>query len=714
MIIKKLILIICLGVIGLAVGVQKIQADQWCGANSTCQNNANRGVTYIYNCTYDPVQNVCVENLMGELGLCQQRSSGCPSGAYCCGFYYAGSGINKVRCGTAPTCQNIFETPWYDCCTGSQDETPPGNPTTVNCSGLTSSGGTTLTKGVTYSLGANYDFTNHLARKERVAWMKIIGGTTCPATQLEYFQKTNICIDPAICYTWGNDGWDDLDPPAPVTFSWTPSAAGTYTIYCGSAAAAQAVCTGFKPPHDLSCDPTNNYVCNGPYSYTTVTVVDPAVNGACAATHYDCAAGTSANNVSGNSAWTWNCNGTGGGTNASCSENKPCTVQGNKVLMPDNKKTTYPPAGDPTDLTDSQPVYKNGLDPITNNPYFHSETITSTYSVPSILGHTTGHTLCYNATNCNTGAITPGNSVSVDDARCLLDSGPPYPFADLWWHYTPISYTAWWQVKDGDVTTNGNLDSSVPDTATEPYFDTKGGGGYPGIPAYAGSTSTLTGTKISETEWLANSGYNSTKKYDSAYFLNATPSGTIINSLAGSIDGSAIDSGGTADINGIYWYEYDGTSQAGDLTINTAANLLSRKVVLIVKGADVYLKGNINLTKGRGFFLLVAGATAGGSKGNIIVDSGVGGAGPNLEGIYVADRQFRTGTKGLDPSDPSTDDQLWVRGTVAAYGGVDLQRDLGVGNSTTPAELFEFAPDLEFLFPEALGTRPMSWQEVAP
>jgi hypothetical protein len=270
-------------------------------------------------------------------------------------------------------------------------------------------------------------------------------------------------------------------------------------------------------------------------------------------------------------------------------------------------------------------------------------------------------------------------------------------------------------VKDGDVTTNGNLDSSIPDTATEPYFDTKGAGGYPGVPVYAGVTGTLTGTKISETEWLAHSGYNSTKKYDSAYFLNAIPLGTTINSLAGSIDGSAIASGGTAT-NGIYWYEYDPLQNGGiDLTINTAADLGTRKVVLIVKGADVYLKGNINLTKGSGFFLLVTGEKLEDgipTKGNIIVDSSVGGgAAPNLEGIYVADGKFQTGTKGLDPS---TDDQLWVRGTVAAYGGVELQRDLGVSNSTTPAEVFEFAPDLELLFPETLGTRPMSWQEVAP
>lgn len=59
----------------------------------------------------------------------------------------------------------------------------------------------------------------------------------------------------------------------------------------------------------------------------TVTVNSPTtVNGSCSATHYQCATGTSASNVDGSTAWTWNCNGSNGGTNAACSETKPITV----------------------------------------------------------------------------------------------------------------------------------------------------------------------------------------------------------------------------------------------------------------------------------------------------------------------------------------------------------------------------------------------------
>ncbi|MBI2630659.1 BACON domain-containing protein [Candidatus Nomurabacteria bacterium] len=47
------------------------------------------------------------------------------------------------------------------------------------------------------------------------------------------------------------------------------------------------------------------------------------VNGSCAATHYGCTLGTSTNPVDGITQWTWTCLGSNGGSNASCSENKP-------------------------------------------------------------------------------------------------------------------------------------------------------------------------------------------------------------------------------------------------------------------------------------------------------------------------------------------------------------------------------------------------------
>lgn len=70
--------------------------------------------------------------------------------------------------------------------------------------------------------------------------------------------------------------------------------------------------------YTLNC--TNDYG-TGTSSATVVVSAAPVVNGSCGTTptHWNCAAGTSANNA-GTGPWTWNCNGSGGGTNASCSE----------------------------------------------------------------------------------------------------------------------------------------------------------------------------------------------------------------------------------------------------------------------------------------------------------------------------------------------------------------------------------------------------------
>jgi hypothetical protein len=246
----------------------------------------------------------------------------------------------------------------------------------------------------------------------------------------------------------------------------------------------------------------------------------------------------------------------------------------------------------------------------------------------------------------------------------------------------------------------GDLQSRLPLLA---FFDELGAGGFPGVPAYSGSTN-LSQVSVSETGWLANSVYSPTKIYDSNYFLNAIPEDTVITQISeSSIDGSFLESGGEASY-GYLWYEYDGASSGG-LTINSAADLGDREVVLIVKNANLNINGNINFTKGSGFFLAVAGKKDDGSKGDIILDAGV----TNLEGIYAADNKFQTGSIGTG------DSQLVIRGSVAAYGGINLQRDLGdPANQTTPAEIFEYAPDLELLFPEKLLTRTINWKEVAP
>lgn len=298
-------------------------------------------------------------------------------------------------------------------------------------------------------------------------------------------------------------------------------------------------------------------------------------------------------------------------------------------------------------------------------------------------------------TDTVTGA-SPGTAIVTVTG---YDYGTPYCSQTI---SVNVTNGQWWQVGDGDVSTNGSLTDQV---ATGDYFDLAGSGGYPGVPSY-GTTTNLTSSNVSATGWLTHSSETSPTVYNYSYFESKIPSDTVINTITDTnVDGSYFESGGTESY-GYYWYEYDGSTSGLDLTINSAADLGDRKVVLLVKSANLYLNGPINLTDGQGFFLTVAGKDTNGDKGNIYVGDTVGGTSYDLEGLYLADNVFDTG---------SASTQLSVRGSVVGGDGINLGRDLGASlNATTPAEYFQYAPDQIMLFPSKLGFRRLKWKEVAP
>jgi len=148
---------------------------------------------------------------------------------------------------------------------------------------------------------------------------------------------------------------------------------------------------------------------------------------------------------------------------------------------------------------------------------------------------------------------------------------------------------SWWQVKDSDVSSNGDLITNVP---SGKYFDMDGTGGFPGIPAASGTTD-LDGTNVSSTGWLVDSLQTNAKVYDHAYFNNQIPKDTVITVVpSNTIDGSILESGGTLSY-GYYWYRYDGSDSGLDLTITAPVDLGSRKVqhaqAAVLGGGDAAL-----------------------------------------------------------------------------------------------------------------------------
>jgi len=257
---------------------------------------------------------------------------------------------------------------------------------------------------------------------------------------------------------------------------------------------------------------------------------------------------------------------------------------------------------------------------------------------------------------------------------------------------TVTSSNPWWQVIDGDVSSGGNITSKVADGE---YFDLKGAGGYPGIPAYTNSTN-LTSSTVSEKGWIVKGASAGQKTFSYDYFANQIPQDIVFTQ----IPSSSITSFPSAPNQmGYKWYKYTGDV---DLNIDGNITLNDSKVVLLVENANLYINKKINLDDGKGFFLAIV-------KGNINISSGIGGGtGPHLEGLYFADESISTGTTGQE-----NDTQLYIRGSLAGGEGIRIERKPG-GSNNSPAEIFEYAPDQVILFPPKLSTRRISWKEVAP
>lgn len=252
----------------------------------------------------------------------------------------------------------------------------------------------------------------------------------------------------------------------------------------------------------------------------------------------------------------------------------------------------------------------------------------------------------------------------------------------------------WWQVKDSDVQANGDLKSSVP---TGEVFGDIGAGGFPGVPASTNAPDFGTGI-VSQVGWVAQSTWLNPRNFNYDYLYNLIPSDTLQNIK--SLGSNEAPSGATPDSQGYEWYKYDGSANGGiPYALDNPIDFGSRKVILFIDSADFDINSTINLTKGSGFFLVVV-------KGNIVVAPTVGGTTNDLEGLYLANGTFSDGTNSA-----SDDPQLHVRGSVAA-NGVSLDR-VPTDNSS-PAELFEYAPDQIMLYPAVLGYRKINWKEIAP
>ncbi len=316
-------------------------------------------------------------------------------------------------------------------------------------------------------------------------------------------------------------------------------------------------------------------------------------------------------------------------------------------------------------------------------PVPSSTIVGSTVSMPATVSNILNGTvssIIYSSTNTGVATInSSGVATGVSAGTSTIKADVYMGGIKACWTTRDITITApyatpWWQVKDGDITTGGNLSSLVPTGGATQYFDTIGSGGFPGIPVYNGSFNlTASPTKISTNQWNAGTATTSSRLFNYSFFSNLIPEDVISGE--------------------IYSDGYRWNIISGDYNI-PASDFGSNKEIYFIDG-NLTISGNINVTDNLGFVAFFV-------SGNISVNPTISGS-PAIEGIYISNGTFSTG---------AGTSQLHLRGSVAALGGVSLQRDLA--DDTNPAELFEYAPDQILLFPDKLGFRGQRWIEVAP
>lgn len=131
---------------------------------------------------------------------------------------------------------------------------------------------------------------------------------------------------------------------------------------------------------------------------------------------------------------------------------------------------------------------------------------------------------------------------------------------------------------------------------------------------------------------------------------------------------------------------------SGDLSTQGAWSIPQGNSVVIFVTGNLTINGNITLV-GKSFLGFVV-------SGNITVNPAV----TNMDGVFINNGTFDSGSGAT---------QLTVNGTVVA-GNIDLGRDMGANNDTTPGEVFNYSPKLLFSMPADFMGMNINWQEVAP
>lgn len=261
--------------------------------------------------------------------------------------------------------------------------------------------------------------------------------------------------------------------------------------------------------------------------------------------------------------------------------------------------------------------------------------------------------------------------------------------------------SAWWQAQGGSVISGGTVRSQIPVTCIAPSCTNRlilddNISAFPGNLVRGAGSLTLGLGSVSSTGWNTQASVGITPfTYE---FFQSQASGkpfTEVGNPTGMIPPGHLRNG-SPDENGFVWLR----TASRNYRIEPTDITIDRKVILFVDG-NLTISRKITIDNPEdNFFMVIV-------NGDITIDPGVFSTGTNdpaLEGIYFASGTFSTG---------NTNRMLVVRGSVVA-NSISLQRNLGIGNITIPAETFISMPELLLNYPSSLTRRRLLWREVAP
>ncbi len=262
--------------------------------------------------------------------------------------------------------------------------------------------------------------------------------------------------------------------------------------------------------------------------------------------------------------------------------------------------------------------------------------------------------------------------------------------------------SAWVQTSGGDVYAASSVRSYIPNVSPR-VFNANGSNGYPGVVTYGTSYDfdpdwTLTGsTYVSSSNWIVQETQAPVDYYDFFYRRYGSPTIPTTNSAFGNL--LAVTKPATS-VTPYY--------VLGDMTTSGNWIVGSNESIVILVDGNLTIGGNINIT-GNGFIAFIV-------NGDITISDAIGttvsSVAPVVEGVYITNT---TGTFATGASLAASTAKFVGNGMFVA-GNFLLERDLEIsgGNTTYPAALFTFDPQLLLTMPDSMKDLPVTWQEVAP